>query len=348
MKKTLYISFLFLLIINVQSCKNKAIDIYVSPLGSSTNDGTKEKPFKGLKNALENARLINRGKEDVITIHLLEGDYHLSSPLVITSQLNNIAIVGEGADKVTIKGSKIIDTKWESFNKKILVTSIDNTLDFNQLFINGEKQILARYPNYDENGGYWQGYAADAIDKERTSNWENPIGGFLHAMHCGCWGGFHYEIVDVAEDGEFELKGGHQNNRPSPMHPEYRMVENVFEELDSDKEWYLDKTNHKLYVWKDGDTDLANAKIEVSVLKHLLEIKGSLENPVKNVNISGINFQHASRTFMEQYHQLYVVIGPFIEEALYCLMVQKMFLLMIANSQTLEGTLFLQMVIIET
>ncbi|MDO5969594.1 PDZ domain-containing protein [Flavivirga aquimarina] len=297
-------SFLFLLTIIFHGCKNKTIDIYVSPLGNNTNDGTKEKPLKTLKSALDNALSIIRNESDYIKIHLLEGDYHLSSTLVITSQLNNINIVGEGVDKVTIKGSKIIDTKWESFNENILVTNIDSTLDFNQLFINGEEQILARYPNYDENGRYWQGYAEDAIDKERISNWKKPKGGFVHAMHRGRWGGFHYEIVSVAEDGELELKGGHQNNRPSPMHAKYRMVENVFEELDSDKEWYLDKTNHKLYVWKNSDTDLANAKIEVSVLKHLIEIKGNTENPVKNVNISGVNFQHASRTFMEQYHQL--------------------------------------------
>lgn len=303
MKKVLYVSFLFLSTIIFHGCKNKVIDVYVSPLGDNTNGGTKEKPFKTLKRALENAQSIKRDGDDLVTINLLEGDYHLSSTLVITPELNNIVIVGEGVDKVTIKGSKIIDTEWKSFNENIWVTDIDSSLDFNQFFINGEKQILARYPNYDENGGYWQGYAADAIDKERISNWKNPTGGFVHAMHRGRWGGFHYEIVSVAEDGELELKGGHQNNRPSSMHPEYRMVENVFEELDSDKEWYLDKVNHKLYVWK-GDTDLTDAKIEVSVLKHLIEIKGNIENPVKNVIISGINFQHASRTFMEQYHQL--------------------------------------------
>lgn len=303
MKKALYISFLFLSIVVFSGCQNEAIAIYVSPSGNNTYNGLKEKPFKTLKKALEKAKSIQRDENERITVHLLQGDYHLSSTLVITPELNNINIVGEGVDKVTIKGSKIIDTKWESFNENIWVTDIDTSLDFNQLFINGEKQILARYPNYDENGGYWQGYAADAIDKERISNWENPKGGFVHAMHRGRWGGFHYEIIAVKEDGELALKGGHQNNRPSPMHEKYRMVENIFEELDSDKEWYLDKTNHKLYVWK-GDKDLTAAKIEVSVLKHLIEIKGSLENPVKNVSISGINFQHASRTFMEQYHQL--------------------------------------------
>ena len=64
--------------------------------------------------------------------------------LKITSQLNNIPVIGAGVDK----SSKIIDTNWESFFDNILVTTIDDTLEFNQLYIiNGEKKILAKYSN---------------------------------------------------------------------------------------------------------------------------------------------------------------------------------------------------------
>lgn len=296
--------FLLLSIITFYSCTKQEFNIYVSPLGNNSNDGSQVSPFKSIKKALEKVKSLEKKESDNVIIHLQEGEYHLSSTLEIDSELNNISIIGEGADKVMVKGSEIIETKWESFTDNILVATIDPSLEFNQLYINGEKQILARYPNYNEDGGYWQGSAADAIDKERIAKWKNPIGGFVHAMHKGRWGGFHYEIKSMYDDGELELIGGHQNNRPSTMHPKYRMVENVLKELDSNKEWYLDKENHKLYVWKNDNTTLKNAKIEVSLLKHLIEVKGSLENPVKNVNISGIQFQHASRTFMEEYEPL--------------------------------------------
>jgi hypothetical protein len=301
-KSTFYV--LSLLVIICFGCQNQEIDIYVSPLGNNSNNGAKETPFKTIEKALESAKSIKKKENDKINIHLLEGDYHLTSTLEITPQLNNLSIIGDGLDKVSIKGSKVIETKWEKFSDNILVTTINEDLDFNQLFINGEKQILARYPNYDENGGYWQGFAADAIDKDRISKWKNPIGGFVHALHKGRWGGFHYEIESVKENGELNLIGGHQNNRPSEMHSKYRMVENIFEELDSEKEWYLDKKNHKLYVWKNNRIDVNQAKIEVTLLKHLIEIKGTLENPVENISISRIKFQHASRTFMETYEPL--------------------------------------------
>lgn len=58
-------------------------------------------------------------------------------------------------------------------------------------------------------------------------------------MHRGRWGGFHYLIYGIDAKGELMLSGGHQNNRPSSMHPELRMVENIFEELDSEGEWYF-------------------------------------------------------------------------------------------------------------
>ncbi|WP_139959454.1 PDZ domain-containing protein [Flavicella sediminum] len=293
-----------LLLLFFYSCSNQKTDIYVSPTGNNTNIGTKENPLKTIEKALAYAHSIKKEKNNATTIHLLEGEYHLSSTLVIDAELSNISIVGVGADKVTVKGSKMLEAKWELLSENIWVTTIDPTLDFSQLFINDEKQVLARYPNYDENAGYWQGFAADAIDPNRISKWKKPKGGFVHAMHSGRWGGFHFEIVAMKEDGELELIGGHQNNRPSKMHAKYRMVENVFEELDAAKEWYLDKDTHKLYVWNDKKVDLNKAKVEVSVLKHLIEVKGSVEIPVKNVDISGISFQHAARTFMETYEPL--------------------------------------------
>ncbi|QXP66374.1 PDZ domain-containing protein [Polaribacter sp. AHE13PA] len=303
MKKSTFYVLTFLVIICF-GCQNQEIDIYVSPLGNNSNNGEKETPFKTIEKALESVKLIKKKENDKINIRLLEGEYHLNSTLEIKPYLNNLSIIGDGLNKVSIKGSKVIETKWEQFSDNILVTTIDENLDFNQLFINGEKQILARYPNYDENGGYWQGSAADAIDKDRIEKWKNPIGGFVHALHKGRWGSFHYEIESVKENGELNLIGGHQNNRPSEMHSKYRMVDNIFEELDSEKEWYLDKKNHKLYVWKSDNFDINKSKVEVTVLKHLIEIKGDLKDPVKNVSITGVKFEHASRTFMEEYEPL--------------------------------------------
>ncbi|WP_235114749.1 right-handed parallel beta-helix repeat-containing protein [Cyclobacterium qasimii] len=286
------------------SCGTKELAVYVSSSGDNENEGTIEMPFQTIEKALKEAAKIRKSSNETITIHLKEGEYHLSTPLVITSELSDIAIIGEGTDKVSVKGSMILNTNWKAFDENIWVTEVEEEVVFNQLFINGEKQILARYPNFDENGGAWQGHAEDAIAKERVAKWKNPKGGFVHAMHRGRWGGFHYMITGVDSTGALTLTGGHQNNRPSPMHPELRMVENIFEELDSEGEWYFDKQENKLYLWPNAEADLINSTTEVSTLKHLIEVNGNPENPVKNVKIEGIRFEHAMRTFMEDYNKL--------------------------------------------
>jgi len=123
-------------------------------------------------------------------------------------------------------------------------------------------------------------------------------------MHGGEWGDFHYVISAIDKKGEPILEGGHQNNRPSGLHKEYRMVENVYEELDSPGEWYFDESVSTLYFWPPQEMDLKTATIEVPVLKHLIEIKGLQGNRVRNVTISGIRFEHSKQTFMEVYEPL--------------------------------------------
>jgi hypothetical protein len=66
----------------------------------------------------------------------------------------------------------------------------------------------------------------------------------------------------------------------------------------------LDKSEHKLYYWPQENIDLNAAEIEVSKLKDLIQIVGTLENPVRDVCISGIGFENTKRTFMEDYEPL--------------------------------------------
>ncbi|WP_299780789.1 PDZ domain-containing protein [uncultured Formosa sp.] len=268
-------------------------------------NGSKEQPFATLEDAVKKASELREQHANLkIEIHLLPGNYNLENAIKITPKLNGISIKGTAASEVTIKGSKKVSLNWESYNDTIFVADVDPDLDFDQLIINGDPQILARYPNYDEAAHYWNGSAADAISKERIATWKHPKGAYFHALHNGKWGGFHFVITGVNEDGTAILEGGQQNNRGSKPHEEFRMVENVFEELDNPGEWYLDSETHKLYYWPTKNINLESSTIEVAVLKDLIQVVGTLENPVKDVTISGITFKYTKRTFMEDYEPL--------------------------------------------
>lgn len=305
MKNTRLLLYLLAILIEFSSCKVKDIQIFVSPTGKIENQGTNEAPLSNIQSAVEKAKEIRQSNgESHITIVLLPGEYHLESPITITPGLSDMTLKGSDPSKVSIKGSRPLSLNWRKYNENIFVTPLEGDLDFDQFAVNGKLQILARYPNYNESGGHWQGHAPDAFSNERMQSWENPAGTIIHAMHSAEWGDFHYVITGIDEKGGPSLDGGHQNNRPAPPHPDYRMVENVFEELDSPGEWYLDKEKGLIYYWPDENTNLQTANYEGVILKNLITLKGSESSPVKNVSISGIKFEYAQRTFRESYEPL--------------------------------------------
>ncbi|PNW28409.1 PDZ domain-containing protein [Formosa algae] len=300
-------SFVILILVTFLSCTSPSPtkEIYVAVAGDSNADGSESKPYASLNEAIAKAtELRTKADASELIIHMLPGDYYLTEAIQIPATLSNLTIKGAGANEVRIKGSEIIQPKWEYYNDHILVSTVPEHLDFDQLVINNEPQILARYPNFNADAHYWNGSAADAISKARLATWKNPKGAFFHALHGGKWGGFHFVISGIDENGEAILEGGHQNNRGSKPHEEFRMVENVFEELDSPGEWFLDKSAHKLYYWPKENLDVNQAKIEVAVLKDLIQVVGTLEKPVRNLTISGLSFQNTTRTFMEDYEPL--------------------------------------------
>ena len=68
-------------------------------------------------------------------------------------------------------------------------------MSFDVLFLNGQRQIMARYPNYDPTKltTAFQGIANDYTS--RASKWtHSPLGGFAHCMHTSDWGSQHYVI----------------------------------------------------------------------------------------------------------------------------------------------------------
>ena len=113
----------------------------------------------------------------------------------------------------------------------------------------------------------FNGTSADAIAPERVQQWKNPAGGYVHGLHSGEWGGFHYRITGVDGKGNLKLEGGWQNNRPSPLHKQFRFVENIFEELNVPGEWFADKEKGLLYYYPPKGTNLSQTKITVSQLK---------------------------------------------------------------------------------
>ena len=278
------------------------ITLYVSPSGSDHHPGTAEKPMATLEYAWKKAS--RQAGRRSITIYC-EGTNYLSAPILITNETSGtpehpIRFSSYPGQKAVISGSRILrNLRWKEYKNGIMQAKVEEELIPDQLFVNGKKQISARYPNFDPNIRIFNGYAADACSPERVRNWCNPAGGYLHAMHSREWGGYQYSIEGKDAKGELILKGGFQNNRQMGMHHTYRMVENIFEELDAEGEWYFDKETHTLYFYPPRELDLQTALFEVPQAKNLFILKGKPGSPVRHVSVDHLELTQTLRTFMK-------------------------------------------------
>lgn len=281
-----------------------AADLHVAPSGDDRNDGSRLSPMKTLSAVRDAVRKI-AGKE-AVTVHVADGVYYLPEPLVFSAQdsgSERFPIVYQAATEggVVLSGGARLNLDWQQGGAGVFSAKTPSGLVIDQLFIDGKRQRMARYPNYDpaKKTAAYQGFSADAFSKERAARWSDPKGGFIHAMHAARWGGYHYRITGKNKDGEVTFEGGWQNNRQMGMHKEFRMVENVFEELDAPGEWFHDAAKNTLFFKPEDGMDLSSAVVEVVRLRHLVEFSGNSKNPVRNIGFKGFVFRHAARTFMD-------------------------------------------------
>jgi len=277
---------------------NAQTNIYVSPQGNDHNKGSLSAPLRSIEQALHIAN--QHGGQ--VTIALRGGTYFLDTTLLIRSTTLNttsLTICNYKEESVIISGGKKLDLAWEAYKNGIMVAKVAQNQHFDQLFVNNEKQVLARYPNYDPSARILKGTAADAVSIKRVSRWKHPEGGYLHGLQAYEWGSLSYKITGKKPDGSLQLEGGWQNNRPSSLHKQFRYVEGIFEQLDTANEWYLDSKNGLLYYYPPKDLNLATAKVIVSELKNSIELIGDANNPIKNIHIKGISFCHNAPTFMD-------------------------------------------------
>ncbi len=306
----------FVLLLVCVSClpfQNNEIQLYVSTGGNDNAIGTKEFPLRTIEKARDLASTY-KGKNSVEVI-FEDGTYYLTNEIIFKAEHSGtkehpITYRAENSGKAIVSGGTLLDLDWSPYQNGIYKATVPHHINhIDQLYINGTNQRMARYPNAIKGKNVFDTWdlvhtqepdlANDPLDPKRTVSWADPKGAYVHAMHEALWGDMHWLVKGRNDDGTLLLEGGWQNNRPSPMHPRYRFVENVFEELDAPQEWYFDKVKNTLYYFPEAGTVLSNAKIEVVRLQRLLVFDGTKEAPVQFIQFAGLVFRHAARSFME-------------------------------------------------
>ncbi len=202
---------LILLLLTVWGPANaRAAELYVSPSGDDANPGTKEKPLASIAAARDVARGI-RGES--VTVLLDGGTYYLNEPLVFSAADSGTAdapVVYAAMPGQTpiISGGRRLDLNWKPYRDGIFQADVPKGPSFDQLFVDGKRQHMARWPDYDPEAQYFQGFSAECASPQRVAGWAEPAGGFIHAMHRSLWGDMHWQITGKTDDSKIEMVGG--------------------------------------------------------------------------------------------------------------------------------------------
>lgn len=295
-------------------------EIYVSPSGSDLNNGAKNNPKATLNAALREAREYRRlqkiKKDETIYIRVKGGTYNLYEPLFIRPEdsgtdTSPTIIEAINGTPVISGGIQILDWKKEG---KFWIASVPrfngNRITFRQLWVNGSKATKARNisdfeqmdrirSNDKKNEVLWVP-ATSVKGLTDTQNLELVI----HQM----WTIANLRVKSITVQGDSagirfhnpESRIQFEHPWPQPMIKEgfnsAFYLTNAFELVNEPGEWYHDIDSNKLYYLPLEGQDMKTAQAIVPVLETLVDIKGTIDRPVKHIQFKGIDFQYTTWT----------------------------------------------------
>jgi len=274
-----------------------------SGLLPSSNEAGSDGPLKTITQARDKIRAIRAENvlNSPVEVHIHQGLYEIAETILFTEEDMGdektpvkycFAVDGE----VILTGSKLL-TGFEPIGNGVyklnLVGQGMRGLDFSQLFCNGVRQIMSRYPNYDpENpyGGGWlyvegeipsdvmgiygepKGVHDRFICKDsRLKNWKD-----ISSVEIFIFPRFNW-VNDIIKLNSYNPDTGEiVLSKPASyeIYPGDRFYfRNVVEEIDTPGEWYLDKDNDNLYFYP--PCDLEDAVVTVPTLENIIILDGS-------------------------------------------------------------------------
>ncbi len=343
---------LFIVLFKWTSFAQSEKNLFVSTQGSDKNPGTLEKPFATIERSIDALKKIKEdGSRQPVTVFFREGVYYMVNPLELTEVFNgsknapvvfksygNENVVFHGGKKIKgtrfklCRDKKILERLLPEARDKIWVIDLkkEGITDYGtmkqhgfgtipepaplELFIDGEPQILARYPNegllkigriYDKgsvpsHGDFSNRGAKFGYEYNRPERWAKADEIWLH-------GKFSYgfnddnlkveyidtikKIIKLVQPHLYGVSSSiydddSMNRLKNPEAVSFRgyYAYNLLEEIDCPGEYYLDRKTGKLYIYP--PLPLADADIEVSLSESPFF---SLKN-VSFIRIEGITF----------------------------------------------------------
>lgn len=264
-----------------------AVEYFVSPKGNDDWSGTRAEinadhtdgPFATLERARKEARL---HPQEPRTITLRGGLHEVAKGLVLDAKDSGTAeapVIWRAYEKeqpILIGGRAI--TGWKPYKDGILQADVAaqgfKGINFRQLLFAGQRQILARYPNYDPKNPYGGGWAyADGemwpmyADKEGENKhtlkvknydwqkWAHPDEVEVFVFPRYNWWNDILRVKSV-DESDYTITTAKDGSYAMRANDRY-YFQGGFENLDAPGEWYLDRTAGVLYFMPPAPIDSA-------------------------------------------------------------------------------------------
>ncbi|MEI7437455.1 MAG: right-handed parallel beta-helix repeat-containing protein, partial [bacterium] len=273
--------------------------------------GGQDGPFATLERARDEIRKLKRepGVLEPVAVHVRAGTYFLDRTFKLTAEDSgaaNAPVVyrGYGAERPLLVGGKPI-AGFAPHKDSILVADVAaqglKGIAFRQLFFDGRRQILARYPNADPENPYAGGWAyVDgkpvemyrdqpgeskrllAYKTEDARPFARPEEGEICIFPRYNWWNNIVRIVsnDCEKRTLTLVKDCSYAIRPGDRY----YIRGFLEELDSPGEWYLDRASSKLYLWPPGP--LQGKAVFAPTMRTIVEIgKGTTRITLRGFDI---------------------------------------------------------------
>ncbi len=279
-----------------------AAEFHVASNGDDANPGTEAKPFATLQRARDAVRHINRAMQEDIVVVLRGGTYRLDHTLFFEPQDSGtgghdvIYRAPAGETPILSGGQPITGWQQDEQGRWKAPAPAD---DFRQLYVNGVRATRARGdapPGLTLAGE--DGYTTPAA---HMAEWKHP--GDLEFCYVCAWAHTRCKVQDIRREGDNAVITMRQPQFTCAKtkegvniasHVDQAYIENALELLDEPGEWYLDRTNRTVYYLPKPGEDLTEVPVVAPALERLVELRGTLDRPVRNLRFDGISFEHGN------------------------------------------------------
>tara|TARA_A200000113_G_scaffold121455_1_gene109222 strand:- start:8571 stop:11012 length:2442 start_codon:yes stop_codon:yes gene_type:complete len=308
---------LFTLILTISFLPLFSTTYYVAPSssgGSDSNAGTLAAPFETLQYAINQ---LSAG--DILYIRA--GTYRETITIDEDGASGNlITIQNYNNEVVTIDGTVDITGSWSTYNDVSGAFQLSSySADITQLFVDDEPMVNARWPNaqfYDDSIFSHSTWAEG--DENSISNTSDPdyvddrsvngslqidedvhnpgsldLNGSIGILNIGSFKTWTVEITGHTQNGAADDVITYSTSDIGTYKDKhhYYFFEGKKEFIDTNNEWFHDKTNNILYLFPDDGEDPSNRLIKAKTTDFRVTFNGANYIKLKGINFFATTFQ---------------------------------------------------------